>query len=59
MPDGEIFLDPSLLHDHFGTNIDLVIDGGPVSEEPSSVVSLINDDPEIIREGQGDVSIFK
>ncbi len=59
MPDGEIFLDPSLLHDHFGANIDLVIDGGPVSDEASSVVSLINDEPEIIREGQGDVSIFK
>ena len=59
MPDGDIFLDPSLFHDHFGANIDLVIDGGPVSDKPSSVVSLINDEPEIIREGLGDVSIFK
>ena len=59
MPDGENFLDASLLHDHFGPNIDLVIDGGPVSDEPSSVVSLIDDEPEIIREGQGDVTIFR
>jgi len=59
IPDGEIFMDPSLLHDHFGASIDLVIDGGPVSDEPSSVVSLIDDEPEVLREGQGDVSIFR
>ncbi len=58
-PDGGVFLDPSLLHDHFEANIDLVIDGGPASGEPSSVVSLIDDEPEIIREGLGDVSLFK
>ena len=59
MPDGEIIHDPSLLHDHFGVNIDLVIDGGPVSDEPSSVVSLINDEPEVFRKGLGDVSSFE
>lgn len=59
MPGGEIVPDPSLLHDHFGASVDLVIDGGPVSDEPSSVVSLIDDTPEILRKGRGDVSIFK
>lgn len=57
-PDGEVFDNPSLLHDHFGAAIDMVIDGGPVSGEPSSVISLINDMPEIIRVGSGDVSLF-
>ena len=59
MPDGEIFHDASLIHDHFGTRLDAVIDGGPVSGEPSSVVSLEDDYPEVIREGLGDVSIFE
>ena len=59
MPDGEIFHDPSLLHDHFGVHLDLVIDGGPVSDEPSSVVSLIDDEPEVFRKGLGDVSSFE
>lgn len=59
MPDGEMIHDPSLLHDHFGVNIDMVIDGGPVSDEPSSVVSLINDEPEVFRKGLGDVSSFE
>jgi len=58
-PDGEIFYDPSLIHDHFGNRIDIVIDGGPVSGEPSSVISLYDDEPEVIRDGLGDVSIFE
>jgi tRNA threonylcarbamoyl adenosine modification protein (Sua5/YciO/YrdC/YwlC family) len=58
-PDGTIFYDPSLIHDFFHPRIDIVIDGGPVSGHPSSVVSLINDFPEIIREGLGDVSVFE
>ncbi len=58
MPKGMTVLDPSLLHDHYSGQLDLVIDGGPVLGEPSSVVSLINDEPEILREGIGAVDIF-
>jgi tRNA threonylcarbamoyl adenosine modification protein (Sua5/YciO/YrdC/YwlC family) len=58
-PDEEIFEDGSLLHDHFGAAIDLVIDGGIVPARPSSVISLIGDEPEVIREGLGDVGIFE
>ncbi len=59
MPNGTVFYDPSLIHDFFRSRIDIVIDGGPVSGNPSSVISLINDVPEVIREGMGDVSIFE
>jgi tRNA threonylcarbamoyl adenosine modification protein (Sua5/YciO/YrdC/YwlC family) len=58
-PEGSIFQDASLIHDHFGKRLDLVIDGGPVTGKPSSVISLIKDEPEIIRRGLGDVSIFE
>ncbi len=58
MPDGTIFYDPSLIHDYFQSRIDVVIDGGPVPGYPSSIISLINDVPEVIREGRGDVSLF-
>lgn len=58
-PDGQVFDNPSLLHDYFIKTIDVVIDGGPVSGSPSSVVSLIDDIPEIIRYGAGDVEIFE
>ena len=57
-PNGEIFHDPSLIHDHFAARLDAVIDGGPVIGKPSSVISLIDDVPEIIREGLGPVDIF-
>jgi tRNA threonylcarbamoyl adenosine modification protein (Sua5/YciO/YrdC/YwlC family) len=56
--DGEIFDDPSLLHDYFSPRIDLVIDGGPVPGNPSSVISLIGDSPEVLRAGLGDVEEF-
>jgi tRNA threonylcarbamoyl adenosine modification protein (Sua5/YciO/YrdC/YwlC family) len=57
--DGAVLSHPSLIHEELGTLLDLVIDGGPVPCRPSSVVSLINDIPDIIREGLGDVSSFR
>ena len=59
MSDGTIFHDASLIHDFFGNRIDAVIDGSIVPGKPSSVISLINDIPEVIREGMGDVGIFE
>ncbi len=59
MPDGSIIHDPSLIHDYFNSRIDIVIDGQtPITGKPSSVISLIDDIPEVIRKGIGDVSIF-
>jgi len=56
MPDGSVFDNPSLINEYYSTRIDMVIDGGPVPGQPSSVISLINDIPEIIREGLGDTA---
>ncbi len=57
--DNTDFFDPSLIHDYFGKRIDVVIDGGIVPGQPSSVISLIDDEPKVIREGLGDVSSFE
>jgi tRNA threonylcarbamoyl adenosine modification protein (Sua5/YciO/YrdC/YwlC family) len=54
--DGELFNEPWLIDDHFGRQLDLVIDGGPVIGEPSSVISLLEDEPIVLREGVGDIS---
>ncbi|MFO7964567.1 MAG: L-threonylcarbamoyladenylate synthase [Desulfobacterales bacterium] len=59
LPNGDILNEPSLLHDHVANQIDVVIDGGPVPGRPSSVISLIQDTPVVIREGLGDVSEFE
>jgi tRNA threonylcarbamoyl adenosine modification protein (Sua5/YciO/YrdC/YwlC family) len=58
-PDGKTFDDPSLLHDYFIKTIDVVIDGGSVPGSASSVISLIDDIPEIIRYGAGNIDIFE
>lgn len=57
--DGTVFHDASLIHDHFGNRLEAVIDSGPVPGQPSSVIALIDDRPEIIRRGAGDVSLFE
>jgi len=59
MPDGTVFHDASLVHDFFGNRVEAVIDGSIVPGQPSSVISLIDDKPEVIRKGIGDVSIFE
>jgi tRNA threonylcarbamoyl adenosine modification protein (Sua5/YciO/YrdC/YwlC family) len=58
MPDGSILNDASLIHDVFKNRIDVVVDGSIVPGKPSSVISLINDEPEVLREGRGDVGLF-
>ena len=58
-PDGTIFNDGSLIHEYFGKRVDVVIDGSVVPGQPSSVILLINDIPEVIRKGLGDVTIFE
>lgn len=48
--------DPFLVEQEIGNQLDVVIDGGLLTADVSSVVSLINDTPEVLREGIGDVS---
>ncbi len=46
------------VEERIGSRIDLIIDGEPISPAPSSVVSLIGDEPLVLRVGKGDVSEF-
>jgi tRNA threonylcarbamoyl adenosine modification protein (Sua5/YciO/YrdC/YwlC family) len=48
--------DPYILDSKLGNYLDMVVDGGILSLEVSSVVSLIGDSPTVLREGVGDVS---
>ena len=50
---------PQEIKDKLGHALALIIDGGGISGKPSSVISLIDDVPEVLREGNGDISIFK
>lgn len=42
----------------YGRQIDLILDSGPVPGNPSSVVSLVGDAPEVLRQGAGPVDEF-
>ncbi len=44
--------------EQLGNMIDLVIDGGMVFPDPSTIVSFTGEEPEILRQGKGDVSRF-
>ena len=48
--------DPFLVFEEMGKQLDYVIDGGLLTPDVSSVVSLIGDRPEVLRAGIGDVS---
>lgn len=48
--------DPNLIDENFGNLLDLIVDGGTLTTDVSSVVSLINEPPEVLRAGIGDVS---
>ncbi|HEY6839072.1 MAG TPA: L-threonylcarbamoyladenylate synthase [Geobacteraceae bacterium] len=47
--------DPSFVDEELGAQLDLVIDGGILSADVSSVVSLIDDVPTVLRKGVGPV----
>lgn len=50
--------DPYTIKEAYESSLEMIIDGGVLKPEPSSVISLIDDFPEVIRAGKGDVSSF-
>ena len=59
-PGGREALDDAVeIRERFQHDVDLVIDGGFCGTEPTTVISLIDDYPEILRYGKGDVSFLE
>lgn len=50
--------DPEEINDTLGKQVDLVINGGYIGQQPTTVIDLTDDVPVIVREGTGDVSPF-
>lgn len=48
--------DPSLIEEELGKQINMVVDGGIIKGDASTVISLINDNIEVLRQGAGDIS---
>jgi len=58
-PDEGLYNDPAEIEERFGKQLDLVIDGGVIVSEHSSIIDLTDDFPKVIRVGKGDVSLFQ
>lgn len=58
-PDEGLYNDPVEIEERFGKQLDLVIDGGVIVAEHSSIIDLTDDFPKVIRKGKGDVSLFQ
>ena len=51
----EYTTDPELIEERYGRDVALVIDGGMGDNVPTTVVDLTGDEPEILREGRGEL----
>lgn len=51
----EEYTDPDLIHDKFEKQVDLVIDGGIGGIVPSTIISFVSGEAEVVREGAGKV----
>ncbi len=58
-PDESLYSDPEEIDQMFGKALDLVIDGGTIVAEHSSIVDLTEDYPQVLRAGKGDVSFIR
>ena len=52
----ENYTDPELIHDRFGSRVDIVVDGGIADADPSTVIDC-SDGIEVIRQGKGIVDL--
>ncbi len=52
------FVDAEDIYQTLGERVDLVIDGGPCSVTPTTVIDLVDGSPAILRVGKGDPDAF-
>ncbi|WP_340611502.1 L-threonylcarbamoyladenylate synthase [Xenorhabdus bharatensis] len=50
--------DPEEIKDTLGKQVDLIIHGGYLGQQPTTVVDLTEDSPVVLREGEGDATPF-
>jgi tRNA threonylcarbamoyl adenosine modification protein (Sua5/YciO/YrdC/YwlC family) len=59
LPDEEHPLnDPAEIRERIEKRVDVILDAGPCSLEPSTVIDLTGEVPEVIRRGRGDLRIL-
>ncbi|ADP12699.1 conserved uncharacterized protein [Erwinia sp. Ejp617] len=51
--------DPEAIQDEIGKLVDLIIHGGYLGQQPTTVIDLTEVAPEVVREGVGDIQPFR
>ncbi len=54
---GAILNDPEAIVTGFRNTVDMIIDGGLLTSEPSTVIDFTGEEPKVVRMGAGDVSM--
>ncbi len=57
--DGGMLNDPHIIAENFKNQVELIIDAGPLSSLPSSILDMTGETPVIVRKGAGDVSMWE
>jgi tRNA threonylcarbamoyl adenosine modification protein (Sua5/YciO/YrdC/YwlC family) len=60
LPDDEdgLLNEADHIRDRLEKQLDLIIDGGACSMEPTTVIDLTGDEPQLVRQGRGDAAVF-
>jgi len=54
----EYITNPELIHERYENTVDIVINGGYGQNEASTIIDCTSNDPEIIREGIGNINVI-
>jgi tRNA A37 threonylcarbamoyladenosine synthetase subunit TsaC/SUA5/YrdC len=57
-PDESLFNHPEEIDQMYGKALDMVIDGGSIVAEHSSIIDLTGDEPAVVRKGKGDLKLI-
>lgn len=57
-PDNELLNDPEEIRERLAKQLDLIIDGGACTMEPTTVIDLTAAEPLLVRQGRGDAAMF-
>jgi tRNA threonylcarbamoyl adenosine modification protein (Sua5/YciO/YrdC/YwlC family) len=56
--ESDALTEPEEIQEQLGRQIELIVDGGACSFEPTTVIDLTDEQPVLVRQGRGDAKIF-
>jgi|EP01034_Spumella_vulgaris_P023464 tRNA threonylcarbamoyl adenosine modification protein (Sua5/YciO/YrdC/YwlC family) len=56
--DDQPLTDPEMVRERLEKQVDLIVDGGACSFEPTTVIDLSGAEPELVRQGRGDPAVL-